>query len=190
MPAAEGPEDASPDDEGTISVSRAPTDASFGFAGPTLTQLGKQIEMLRVDRGVSKQALAREAGTSRQQLWRVMTGKSDLTATLCQRLASVLDVDSRTLSAATLAGSRQAASTITLSTPRVGREPLPRESLASFLDSSAAVLRTFRTLPPGEDGIPLKCALLNALEERARQARIPIPGWLFRVRASVLDGAT
>src|SRR5215210_4770409 len=64
---------------------------------PELTALGRQLEMLRLDRGLSKQALARDAGTSRQQLWRVMTGKSELTTSLCQRLAEVLGIDARVL---------------------------------------------------------------------------------------------
>ena len=156
------------------------------LAAPRLTDLGKHIEMLRVDRGVSKQSLARAAGTSRQQLWRVMTGKSELTALLCQRLASVLDVDSRTLSSATLSGSR-ARATVTLSRPQPTPETAP--SLASLLATPDALRRTLRTLPSGDDGVALKCALLNALEDRARHARIPIPAWLFRLRASVLDGA-
>src|SRR5215210_2239805 len=64
---------------------------------PELTSLGKRLEILRIERGISKQRLARAAGTSRQQLWRVMTGKSELTSALCQRLADVLQADSRTL---------------------------------------------------------------------------------------------
>src|SRR5215217_9345267 len=59
---------------------------------PELTALGKRIEMLRIERGLSKQYLARFAGTSRQQLWRVMTGKSELTGSLRSRLADALKV--------------------------------------------------------------------------------------------------
>src|SRR4051812_29910993 len=82
----------------------APVGSQVELAGPRLSLLGKRIELLRVERGLSKQILARSAGTSRQQLWRVMTGKSELTTTLCARLAAVLDVDSRTLSSAMLDG--------------------------------------------------------------------------------------
>src|SRR5919202_5054864 len=64
-----------------------------------LTAMGKQIEMLRIQRGLSKQHLARYAGTSRQQLWRVMTGKSELTSSLRHRLAEVLHVDAHALGA-------------------------------------------------------------------------------------------
>src|SRR3954470_9070439 len=60
---------------------------------PELPPLGKRLEILRIERGVSKQRLARHAGTSRQQLWRVMTGKSELTSSLRDRLASALAVD-------------------------------------------------------------------------------------------------
>jgi transcriptional regulator with XRE-family HTH domain len=161
---------------------------SFDIAGPRLSDLGKRIEMLRVDRGVSKQVLARAAGTSRQQLWRVMTGKSELTSTLCQRLASVLDVDSRTLSSAAFAGATDSPSSVKLSPARLSLDLVPARSLAAYLENSALLVRTLRTLPVGNDGVALKCALLNALEDRARAASLPIPAWLFRVRASVLDG--
>lgn len=161
---------------------------SVGIAGPQLSDLGKRIEMLRVDRGVSKQLLARAAGTSRQQLWRVMTGKSELTTTLCQRLASVLDVDSRTLSSAAFDGSHHSRSTLSFAPGRLSVDLVPARSLAAYLESSTLLVRTLRTLPVGEDGIALKCALMNALEDRARAARLQIPAWLFRVRASVLDG--
>lgn len=145
--------------------------------------------MLRVDRGVSKQLLARAAGTSRQQLWRVMTGKSELTTTLCHKLASVLDVDSRSLSSAALDGSHQSRITFSFapSTPVV--EPSRAHSLDAYLASSTPLVRTLRSLPGGDDGTALKRALLNAVEDRARVTRMQIPAWLFRVRASVLDGS-
>lgn len=157
-----------------------------GFGAPRLSALGKRIEMLRVDRGLSKQTLARSAGTSRQQLWRVMTGKSELTSTLCHRLASVLDVDSRTLSSAMLG----ATDAVPNGAPgRVADGIVSPASLSAYLDSSALLARTLRTLPRGEDGLAIKRALLNAIEERARAARLPIPAWLFRLRAGVLDGS-
>src|SRR3954466_924834 len=65
---------------------------------PELTQLGKRLEILRIERGISKQHLARHAGTSRQQLWRVMIGKSELTSSLRDRLAFALSVESAALS--------------------------------------------------------------------------------------------
>src|SRR5512138_1284064 len=64
---------------------------------PELTPLGKRIELLRIERRMSKRVLAQRAGTSRQQLWRVMTGKSELTSSLCARLSEVLETDSRIL---------------------------------------------------------------------------------------------
>ena len=152
-----------------------------------LSPLGKRIEMLRVDRGVSKQLLARAAGTSRQQLWRVMTGKSELTTTLCQRLASVLDVDSRTLSSATF--DRTHHSSVSFGPPHRLVEPSPVHTLEAYLASSTSLVRTLRSLPGGDDGAALKRALLNAVEDRARITRMQIPAWLFRVRASVLDGS-
>src|SRR5690348_17669110 len=63
---------------------------SLGF--PELTSLGQQIVVLRIGRGMSKQHLARYAGTSRQQLWRVMTGITELTSALKLRQAEALRV--------------------------------------------------------------------------------------------------
>src|SRR5580765_5207002 len=74
---------------------RPEAESAAGF--PELTPLGKHIEVLRIGRGLSKQHLARFAGTSRQQLWRVMTGKSDLTDALRQRLAHALQVETAEL---------------------------------------------------------------------------------------------
>src|SRR3954469_19688032 len=74
-------------------------DAMLAEGTPELTQLGKRLEILRIERGVSKQRLARHAGTSRQQLWRVMTGKSELTSSLRERLANALSVEPGSLSA-------------------------------------------------------------------------------------------
>jgi len=80
-----------------MSIRAGAVDAELpGF--PELTPLGKQIEVLRIGRGMSKQHLAHFAGTSRQQLWRVMRGKSELTDALRQRLAEVLRVDGSELS--------------------------------------------------------------------------------------------
>src|SRR3954464_7789627 len=73
---------------------------------PELTSLGKRLEILRIERGVSKQRLARHAGTSRQQLWRVMTGKSELTSSLRERLAGALSVDPGVLSSSSPTGSQ------------------------------------------------------------------------------------
>src|SRR6266480_8116276 len=74
---------------------RPEAESAVGFPG--LTPLGKHIEVLRIGRGLSKQHLARFAGTSRQQLWRVMTGKSELTDALRQRLAHALQVETASL---------------------------------------------------------------------------------------------
>src|SRR5688500_19784643 len=73
-------------------------DSTLPEGAPELTSLGKRLEILRIERGISKQRLARHAGTSRQQLWRVMTGKSELTSSLRERLAGALSVEPSALS--------------------------------------------------------------------------------------------
>src|SRR5437868_9739603 len=77
-------------------------DSTLPEGVPELTELGKRLEILRIERGVSKQRLARYAGTSRQQLWRVMTGKSELTNSLRDRLATALAIEPATLLSATM----------------------------------------------------------------------------------------
>src|SRR5829696_10398746 len=75
-------------------------DSALPEGAPELTSLGKRLEILRIERGISKQHLARYAGTSRQQLWRVMTGKSELTSSLRDRLAGALSVEPGMLASA------------------------------------------------------------------------------------------
>ena len=82
-------------------------DSALPEGAPELTLLGKRLEILRIERGISKQHLARHAGTSRQQLWRVMTGKSELTSSLKERLAGALSVDPSMLSSASASGPSQ-----------------------------------------------------------------------------------
>src|SRR6478752_1308986 len=113
---------------------------------PELTQLGKRLEILRIERGISKQHLARHAGTSRQQLWRVMTGKSELTSSLRERLASALAVESATLVAGqhvpthALSAEISASGTITAST----RSPA---TVDEYLADPTLLAATLRTLP-------------------------------------------
>lgn len=165
---------------------------------PELTPLGKRIEVLRIERGLSKQFLARHAGTSRQQLWRVMTGKSELTSPLRDRLAEALRVQSGELSpggAATRTSTRfasggggspaalammpAAATVSTISAP---------VSLADLLASQSRLERLFTLLPAGGDGLRLKRALLDAVEDLAVERGEPLASPFFELRRRVLAG--
>ena len=143
---------------------------------PGLTELGKRIEMLRIERGLSKQHLARHAGTSRQQLWRVMTGKSELTPTLRLRIADALDVVAPELAAASTR-TRSAAETAPM---------LPE--LADYLASADSVSRTLATMPAGEHGWRVKRAYLDALEDAARASGHTLDARFFDLRRQVLAG--
>jgi transcriptional regulator with XRE-family HTH domain len=171
-----------------MSTTIDPSDDSETLGFPELTRLGKQIEVLRIGRGMSKQHLARYAGTSRQQLWRVMTGKSELTGALRVRLAEALRVPE-----AALAGEPE--STVTTSaTPFIGRfepgQPVAAATMApeEYLARVDQVERTLRTLPNGDDGRELKRVLLNALEDLALEKRIGLPPEFFELRRRVLAG--
>jgi transcriptional regulator with XRE-family HTH domain len=149
---------------------------------PELTPLGKHIEVLRIGRGLSKQHLARFAGTSRQQLWRVMTGKSDLTDALRQRLAHALQVETSELFNATPNSSRGASarSLMEQGAPSIGI------SLETYLAAPALAERTLRTLPNGAAGRELKRALLTALEDLSIQHHVALPAEFFELRRLVL----
>ncbi|MFL5575090.1 MAG: helix-turn-helix domain-containing protein [Gemmatimonadaceae bacterium] len=157
---------------------------------PELSALGKRIELLRIERGLSKQRLAREADTSRQQLWRVMTGKSELTASLCQRLADVLQVDARALRDGVL---REAFSGVSASGARapVAEPARVAEQAPDFARYAAAVPpleRTLATLPAGDAGRRLKREFLNCVEEVAREEGLRLPNAFFELRGRVING--
>src|SRR5688500_2818650 len=166
---------------------------------PELTALGRQLEMLRLDRGLSKQGLARGAGTSRQQLWRVMTGKSELTGSLCQRLAEVLGGDARalrdsdgfagtdgTIAARVADGAggplRRGAGAIR------DHRPAAAPSVAEYLADPRWIARTLATCPGGSEGRLLKRRLLDGLEDAAREAGVKLPPSFFTMRGRVVNG--
>ena len=154
----------------------AVSDNSLPAGAPELTELGKRIEKLRIDRGLSKQHLARHAGTSRQQLWRVMTGKSELSGGLGARLTEVLG-------ASVLSGSpiapRATRSTLAASLP---------DPFAEYLADPSAVARTLATIPGGPDGRRVKRRLLDSLEDEAITRGIDLDAAFFDLRRRVLAG--
>lgn len=151
---------------------------------PELSVLGKRIELLRIERGLSKQRLAREAGTSRQQLWRVTTGKSELTSTLCQRLADVLHIDARLLRGDELQPETLGFRALAAAPPSA---PPAAANLAAYLASEAHLVRTLETLPGGSSGARLKRALLNCIEEVARAEGLRLPSTFFERRGRVVN---
>ena|SRR6185503_4872157 len=162
-------------------LSPQPQDAT-GF--PELSALGKQLEMLRIGRGLSKQYLARVAGTSRQQLWRVMTGKSELTGSLRQRLAEVLHVEVGALDGAMMAVPTAATQTVANTAPAAF---IPVETtLEDYLTNVSRLEQTLRLLPSGDVGRELKRTLLNALEDEAIARRLVLAPAFFDVRRRVL----
>ena len=148
---------------------------------PELTELGKRIEKLRIDRGLSKQHLARHVGTSRQQLWRVMTGKSELSGGLGARIAQVLgtSVLSAPLAESVHRHASATATTTTRSSP---------DLFAAYLADAAAVAETLSTIPSGADGRRVKRRLLDALEDEAIARGLHLDPAFFDLRRRVLAG--
>ena len=180
-------------------------DSELNVAGaPELTALGKRLELLRLDRRISKRVLAQRAGTSRQQLWRVMTGKSELTSSLCARLAEVLEVDSRLLRDTTLNvvdGAARYAARPTLQARGAGQPAVPNlrlypaippdgpfmGPLEEFISAPHGLSRTLDTLPNTEDGRRLKRMLLDAIEDIAIARALKLPQTIFDLRRAVVN---
>jgi transcriptional regulator with XRE-family HTH domain len=150
------------------------------FAGfPELTPLGKRIEMLRIERGLSKQYLARFAGTSRQQLWRVMTGKSELTGSLKSRLADALNVAALEFD---LTGHTSE------STTSRGLSAETDARVVAYIADPQAITRTLMTMPAGDDGRALKRRFLDLLEDMALAVGCSLDADFFDLRRKVLAG--
>lgn len=160
-------------------------DSAFPHGASDLTALGKRLEILRIERGVSKQRLARHAGTSRQQLWRVMTGKSELTTSLRERLASALAVEPADLSA----GSTSTASSHVASTFALTAGPSSATlAVSDYLADASHLAATLRTLPAGDGGRRLKRSLLDAVEDLAVEAGRALPLDYSEIRRRVMAG--
>jgi transcriptional regulator with XRE-family HTH domain len=153
-----------------------------------LTPVGKQIEILRIQRGLSKQHLARDAGTSRQQLWRVMTGKSELTSSLRQRLAEVLHVDAAAIGVA-LSSPANSRTTSGDLAPVISNQFDPAAiDFPTFVADAVRLRRTLQLLPAGPTGRRIKRALLDALEELAVEHVVPLSSEFFELRRAVVNG--
>ncbi len=161
-------------------------DISEGVA--ELTALGKRLEILRIERGVSKQRLARHAGTSRQQLWRVMTGKSELTHSLRERLASALAVESATLVAGQHVPTHALSAEISAARMSAVGTAGPAVTIDQYLAEPQLLITTLRTLPSGGAGRRLKRALLNALEDLALDTGYSLPIDYSEIHSRVLAG--
>lgn len=155
---------------------------------PELTSLGKRLEILRIERGISKQRLARHAGTSRQQLWRVMTGKCELTSSLRDRLAGALAVDPTHLSTLGVPSSTQTFALSAAGAELTLAAAPPAPSAADYLSDASHLAATLRTLPGGDAGRRLKRALLNAVEDLSVEAGLALPIEYSELRRSVLAG--
>jgi transcriptional regulator with XRE-family HTH domain len=166
-------------------------DSILPEGAPELTLLGKRLEILRIERGISKQHLARHAGTSRQQLWRVMTGKSELTSSLKERLAGALSVDPAVLTpvaGATPTHTFSLAATVSTALGANGDAPSTAPTILDYVSDPAWLTATLRTLPIGDAGRRLKRALLNALEDLAVETGVTLPADFSEIRRRVLAG--
>ena len=157
------------------------------FGAPELTPLGKRIEMLRIERGISKQHLARHAGTSRQQLWRVMTGKSELSRPLRDRLLEVFGVDVVSHPIPTPFAVVPPGPTGFGAPNAEPAAPVATPDLQPWLADARYAERTMRSLPGGPSGRRLKRALLDLLEDAAAERRLKLSPAFAELRRKVLN---
>jgi XRE family transcriptional regulator, regulator of sulfur utilization len=59
---------------------------------PTPKQIGRTLKRLRMARGLTRYALAKQAGISREYVTKLEAGRSDPTVGMLGKLAKVLDV--------------------------------------------------------------------------------------------------
>jgi transcriptional regulator with XRE-family HTH domain len=163
-------------------------DSALPEGAPELTTLGKRLEILRIERGISKQRLARHAGTSRQQLWRVMTGKSELTSSLRDRLAGALSVDPSVLASLAAPATHTFALHGAVSTATHGVSETAPPTIDEYLLDPRRLAATLRTLPSGDAGRRLKRALMNAVEDLAMETARALPPDYSETRRRVLAG--
>jgi hypothetical protein len=109
-----------------------------------------------------------------------MTGKSELTSSLRERLAFALSVDSHALY-----------NSDESNFVRHGLEPSTlavAPTLNEYLANPALLVATLRTLPPGDGGRRLKRALLNVLEDLAVEGGHALPLDYSEIRRQVISG--
>ena len=152
-----------------------------------LTTLGKRIELLRIERGRSKQQLAMDAGTSRQQLWRVMMGKSELTTRLRNRLAAALGIDVAHLVHGD-AGAGGALAFVSSATIPPASSPAVALTVGEYISEAQYLATTLRSLPSGDGGRRLKRALLIAIEDLAVETGRALPADYSEMHRRVLAG--
>ncbi len=179
---------------GHASLQRPLDSGAAGF--PELTDLGKRIEVLRIARGISKQHLARFAGTSRQQLWRVITGKSEMSLALRTRLADALKLaslnvvdahETRSPSSADLQPSAVSRTRAAITATSTATET-PSNDLRAYVARPTLIASTLATLPTGDHGRVLKRRLLEAIEDAAIDAGLELDHAVFELRRKVLSG--
>jgi hypothetical protein len=109
-----------------------------------------------------------------------MTGKSELTSSLRERLAFALSVDTHALyNRDELEPRPSALDTASLSAPPTLNDYLANPTLLSV---------TLRTLPSGDGGRRLKRALLNTLEDLAVEGGHSLPIDYSEIRRQVISG--
>ena len=131
-----------------------------------------------------------------------MTGKSELTSSLCARLSEVLETDFRLLRDAARERIDGVAPHAPMNVVR-GRLPTPSqgdttensdgssepfcETLEDYVSSPSGLERTFGTLPNTDDGRRLKRVLLDTIEDIAIARSLKLPQAIFDLRRAVVN---
>jgi hypothetical protein len=119
-----------------------------------------------------------------------MTGKSELTSALRQRLADVLVVEAGALVTNPMHWNAPAASRLATATRSTVTSAMAGSgtSFEEYASDQAKLEQSLTLLPAGPLGRRLKRALLNAIEDVAVEHAVPLNAAFFELRRKVLAG--
>jgi transcriptional regulator with XRE-family HTH domain len=142
--------------------------------------VGDRIDYLMRDRRLTRTALADLAKISRQTLHRAL-GKDEITRSVAQRLASVLNVTEAYL---LFGAERPMVSAVHEEPPPYGAA----NELADFVGNLDRIIRTLSTGTNAALDPKSKLAILNGIEEAARLAGQQLPSEFWDLRRAVNEG--
>lgn len=154
-----------------------------------LTELGQRIEDLRRAAGLNTQGLARKAAMSRQHLWRISTGRTDVETGDVVRIARALGVAPSELLPDLGAGQWEPETDRDAAAAGSGDEPTPAgRELEAFMSNMERIVHLLSNSSGGDITQAVKIGLLNGIEQVARETGNKLPPEYGEIRRRVING--